>query len=88
MKYLFFFALSLQLLAAEQIQALIIDGFNNHNWKNTTIELRKALENNDEFKVEVSTVTQKDSPQWEDWNPNFTQYDVVIQNMNDIAKNR
>ncbi|MEI8041426.1 MAG: ThuA domain-containing protein [Verrucomicrobiota bacterium] len=47
----------LTLHAAGQLKALIVDGQNNHDWKNTTPVLRWILEQSGRFTVSVSTTT-------------------------------
>ncbi len=64
---------------AEPINVLIVDGFSNHDWKHTTELLCSILEEHGGFAVEVSTFSK------EDWNPEFSRFDVVIQNCNDLA---
>ena len=70
------------------IRVLIVDGFSNHDWKQTTALLRGILDRTGEFKVDVSTVPQDpDSPEWATWHPDFFKYDVVIQTCNENANN-
>jgi hypothetical protein len=78
--------LALPLRAAEApIRVLIIDGFSNHDWKLTTALIRGIIEPTKLFAVAVSTSPpKKDSPGWDAWRPRFSDYDVVIQNCNDI----
>ena len=45
--------------AAEQIKVLIIDGINNHDWRNTTKATKATLEQTGRFKVDVSTSPRK-----------------------------
>ncbi len=80
-----FLALSLMLLsasaviAADPMKALIVDGQNNHNWKETTPVLKRLLEETGLFTVDVAT-----SPgQGEDmsgFKPDFAAYNVVVSN--------
>src|SRR5579871_2121586 len=71
-----------------KIRVLIVDGFSNHDWKQTTQLLRGILERAGEFDVDVSTAPQDpDSPEWAAWRPKFSNYDVVIQTCNDNANN-
>ncbi len=65
-------------VAAPQ-KALIIDGQNGHNWKETTPVLKKLLEETGLFTVDVAT----SPPKGEDmsgFKPDFAAYDVVISN--------
>ncbi|GAB3219884.1 ThuA domain-containing protein [Algoriphagus aestuariicola] len=64
-------------------RALIVDGFSNHDWKQTTEVIRWILEGSGKFKIDVSTVPI-DSVERQKWNPDFDPYAVVIQNTNNI----
>jgi type 1 glutamine amidotransferase len=70
---------------SKKIEVLIVDGFSNHNWKQTTSVVKSILEESGLFNVSVSTITvstaQKDQNKW---SPDFKAYDVVIQNTNNI----
>lgn len=71
--------------SSSKIKVLIVDGFNNHNWQQTTFVVKTILEKSDLFEVSVSTApSEVNDPKWNDWNPNFKKYDVVIQNTNNI----
>jgi hypothetical protein len=71
-----------------KIRVLIVDGFSNHDWKQTTQLVRGILDRTGEFDVDVSTAPQDpDSPEWAQWRPKFSSYDVVIQTCNDNANN-
>lgn len=65
------------------IPVLIIDGFSNHDWKQTTAVTKWILESSEYFDVDVTTVPS-DSTSWQEWSPEFKQYAVVIQNTNNI----
>ena len=68
-----------------RIRVLIVDGYSNHDWKQTTRLLRAVLEPTGLFTVDVSTSPPSAaSPGWDTWRPAFASYDVVIQNYNDI----
>lgn len=69
------------------VPVLIIDGFSNHDWKQTTAVTKWILENSEYFEVDVSTVPA-DSGEWKEWSPDFEQYAVVIQNTNNIHDHR
>ncbi|WP_192085458.1 ThuA domain-containing protein [Algoriphagus sp. Y33] len=62
---------------------LIVDGFSNHDWKQTTEVIKWILEGSGKFEVEVSTVPV-DSIQRQRWIPDFEAFDVIIQNTNNI----
>jgi type 1 glutamine amidotransferase len=65
------------------IRALIIDGCSNHDWKRTTQLVRAILEPTGLFAVSVSTAPAKvDDPAYAAWCPDFSKFDVVIQNYN------
>lgn len=66
------------------IDVLIVDGFSNHDWKQTTAVARHILEKSGLFRITVSTVPS-DSIQRETWEPQFKKYAVVIQNTNNIS---
>ena len=67
------------------IRVLIVDGFSNHDWRLTTHYIRTILHRSGHFTVDVSTAPPAASaPGWDQWNPPFEEYDVVIQNCNDI----
>jgi type 1 glutamine amidotransferase len=69
---------------SEPTKVLIVDGFSNHDWKHTTQSLKGLLENSGEVRVSVSTFPGIGKDELESWNPAFKNYDVVIQNCNDI----
>lgn len=71
-----------------KIRVLIVDGFSNHDWQQTTLLLRGILEAAGEFTVDVSTAPQETgSTAWQAWRPRFADYDVVIQTCNDNGAN-
>ena len=63
------------------IRVLIVDGFSNHDWAHTTRCLQGILEQTPGIEVSVSTFTPENAARW---NPRFRDFDVVIQNCNDI----
>lgn len=67
----------------DMLKVLIVDGFSNHDWKQTSALVRWVLEKSGRFEVEVSTIPL-DSIDWVNWSPDFERYDVVIQNTNNI----
>jgi type 1 glutamine amidotransferase len=71
-----------------KIRVLIVDGFSNHDWRQTTLLLRGILESAGEFDVSVSTAPQDTAAAaWAAWRPHFAGYDVVIQTCNDYGNN-
>ena len=75
--------LSLSALAAPK-KALIIDGRNNHDWRATTPVLKKILEENGLFTVDVVTAPP-DNESLKSFSPKFQGYDVVVLNYNDYG---
>ncbi|MEO9511242.1 MAG: ThuA domain-containing protein [Flavobacteriaceae bacterium] len=64
---------------------LIVDGFSNHDWKQTSLVVRTILEDCGLFNVDISTAPEiMETRSWEKWRPKFSNYDVVIQNTNNI----
>lgn len=82
----FFFAGNAQ-KRNKTIAVLIVDGFSNHDWRQTTKITQHILEKSGLFTVSVSTVPE-DSVGKAIWNPEFNKYSVVIQNTNNINNNR
>jgi type 1 glutamine amidotransferase len=77
--------LTLSLVPASQAaaarKALIVDGQNNHAWKDTTPVLKKALEDSGLFRVEVAT-SPPSRGDMSSFRPRFSGYDVVVLNYN------
>lgn len=66
--------------ADTRIHVLIVDGFSNHDWRQTSLLTRRILEETGRFAVDISTAPGTvDDPGWADWNPEFKKYAVVIQ---------
>jgi len=74
-------ALACGAFAASPMPALIIDGQNNHAWKETTPVLKKILEDSGLFTVDVLTSPAKGGD-FSNFRPEFTKYKVVISNYN------
>jgi type 1 glutamine amidotransferase len=69
-----------------EIRILIVDGFSNHDWMHTTQSIKAILERTSEFSVSISTYPSGGSDaELAAWNPEFSDYDVVIQSCNDIG---
>lgn len=65
-------------------RVLIVDGINNHDWKTATRAITEILSGTGLFAVEVSTTPPREASQelWEAWHPDFSRYDVVVNNFN------
>ncbi len=62
--------------AAQEINVVIVAGQNNHNWRKTTPELKKILEQSGDIRVDVVTDPEQLAQR------NLTQYDVILSNWN------
>lgn len=72
---------------AKKIDVLIVDGFSNHDWKQTTYVVKTILDKSQLFTVSVSTSpSEPQDENWKTWNPHFKKYDVVIMNCNNYQK--
>lgn len=65
--------------AAPPMKALIVDGQNNHNWKETTPHLKTLLEETGLFTVDVAT-TPPARRSMAGFRPKFADYRVVVMN--------
>ncbi len=65
--------------ASAPMKALIVDGQNNHNWKETTPHLQKLLEETGLFTVDVATTPPK-GQDMSGFRPNFADCDLVVCN--------
>src|SRR5690606_7555066 len=72
---------------SEPIKVLIVDGFSNHDWAQTTVVTKWILEESGRFKVDVSTIPA-DSIKNLSWLPAFKKYAVIIQNTNNVHDTR
>lgn len=79
----FFIPMGIKAQTNEVISVVIIDGFSNHDWKQTTDVTKWILEKSGRFKVDVNTIPM-DSIERSSWFPEFENYAVVIQNTNNI----
>lgn len=75
------FLTSVASLTAAPLKVLLIDGQNNHAWKQTTPELKAILEEGQLCAVDVSTAPAKGGD-WAAWRPKFGDYQVVVSNYN------
>ncbi len=67
--------------AGPKLKALIIDGQNNHKWKETTPVLREILESSGRFTVDVAT-SPPNRGDMSTFSPRFDRYDVLVSNYN------
>jgi type 1 glutamine amidotransferase len=71
-------------LVPKKLRVLVVDGINNHDWKTATEGIRKILTHTGMFTVDVSTTPPRSAApaDWIFWKPEFSNYDVVINNFN------
>ncbi|MEP7267143.1 MAG: ThuA domain-containing protein [Saprospiraceae bacterium] len=72
---------------SQRLPVLIIDGFSNHDWQQTSKVVKWILERSDLFLVDVSTIPT-DSVLAQNWHPDFSKYRAVIQNTNNIQNRK
>jgi type 1 glutamine amidotransferase len=72
-------SLAVTAVAAPPMQALIVDGQNNHNWQETTPILKQLLDETGLFTVDVATSPPKKADM-SGFKPDFAAYDVVVSN--------
>ena len=67
-----------------KIKLLIIDGMNNHNWKDTTARIIAILQPSGLFDITVSTSPSREATaeKWSKWHPDFSSYEVILNNFN------
>ncbi len=64
-----------------KIKVLLIDGQNNHNWRETTPVIKQTLEACGKFSVDVVTAPEQGGDMSK-FQPDFSRYDVVVSNYN------
>jgi len=71
-------------LEAGNLRVLIVDGQNNHDWRETTRATRATLLAAGRFDVDVTTTPKKKASltDWAAWRPEFSDYDVIVSNYN------
>ncbi len=70
----------------DKVNVLIVDGFSNHDWQHTTRCIKAVLEQSGSFDITVSTFPAGGTAdEIGAWNPQFQNYDAVIQTCNDIG---
>lgn len=72
---------------ADPIKVLIVDGQNNHAWKQTTPVMAAAFKSSERFEVEVATSPPQGASAEEmaKFQPKFSDYDAVVSNYNGQA---
>jgi type 1 glutamine amidotransferase len=80
------FNLLAQKKGKKPITVLIVDGYSNHDWKQTTKIVKQILDESHLFTISVYTAPPKpeDTAAWLANDPGFKNYDVIIQNTNNI----
>ena len=70
----------------ESIRVLVIEGASNHDWQRRIEIFRNILSRDGAFEMDVSLVPQDSgSPEWAAWNPEFSNYDVVLSGYSNAA---
>ncbi len=62
-------------------KTLVVDGQNNHKWQESTPLIKATLESTGRFQVDVATSPAKGGDMSQ-FNPKFSDYDVVVSNYN------
>ncbi len=75
-----FWGLALAIGIPNPSSVLIVSGQNNHDWERTIIHLERTLLDADMFSIDITLTPGKEADQqaWEDWNPAFDAYDMVL----------
>lgn len=81
LRLLSFFLLIPVTFAATPVKVLIVDGQNNHDWKQTTPVLRQILLDSGRFTVEVAT-SPPHGADMSHFQPDFAKYGVIVLNYN------
>lgn len=72
------------------LRVLIVDGINNHDWRRATAGISRILGRTGLFAVEVSTSPPRGAlaKEWDFWKPEFSRYDVIVNNFNGGESNQ
>ena len=72
----------------DKIKLLIVDGFSNHDWQRTTQLITGILKEYGDITIDVSTSPDSSATKEEmkRWRPDFSAFDVVLLNCNDLGK--
>ena len=88
LNWLFLFLFSLPTFCqsgSDKIEVLIVDGFSNHDWKQTSEVVKTILEESGLFTISISTSpSEPEDKEWKFWKPAFKNFSVVILNSNNI----
>jgi type 1 glutamine amidotransferase len=70
--------------AEPAIRVLIIDGYSNHDWRHTSECVLALLSESQLCSVEVTSAPRNSSPKYTSWQPEFSDYKVVVQVCNNL----
>lgn len=81
---LFLSGIPLHAQATEKISVLIVTGQNNHDWFRSTPKIEAMLNATNRFDVSITTTPSQQAPEdaWNDWKPEFKDYEVVLSDYN------
>ena len=81
---LFLSGIPLHARDAEKISVLIVTGQNNHDWFRSTPKIEAMLNTTGRFDVTTTTTPSQQAPEdaWNDWEPKFKDYSVVLSDYN------
>ena len=65
---------------SQTASVLLLSGQNNHDWKETNAFILDIISDVDLFETEITLTPSKDADPsaWNEWNPDFSQHDVVL----------
>ncbi len=67
----------------EDVRVLVVAGQNNHDWKRSTPYLHWIVNSHPDITATINNApSSNDDKAWQEWNPDFAAYDVVILNYN------
>jgi hypothetical protein len=68
--------------AQTRVRVMLIDGQNNHDWRSTSPVVKKLLDEAGRFETTVVTAPELESPEFANFKPDFSRYQVVVMNYN------
>lgn len=68
--------------AGSKLDIMLLDGRNNHNWRDTTPFMKEVLEETGLFEVEVVTAPLR-GQSIDQFKPDFDRFDAIVMNYND-----